>query len=57
MQNEKFSGYYFYMDTNIWKDFQICINVFLMETFLVEAIPFSVSTFSLAEVIISYLNT
>ena len=57
MQNEKFSGYYFHMDTNIWKDFQICINVFLMETFLVEAIPFSVSTFSLAEVIISYLNT
>ena len=57
IQNAKFSGYYFYMDTNIWRDFQICINVPLIETFLVEAIPFSVSTFSLAEVIISYLDT
>ena len=23
----KFSGYYFYMNLNIWRDFQICINV------------------------------
>ena len=23
----KFSGYYFYMNLNIWGDFQICISV------------------------------
>ena len=23
IQNAKFSGYYFYMNANIWKDFQI----------------------------------
>ena len=26
IQNAEFSGYYFYMNTNIWRDFQICIN-------------------------------
>ena len=26
-KNAKFSGYCFYMDTNIWGDFQICISV------------------------------
>ena len=45
------------MDTNIYRDFQISFNVPLIETFLVEAILFSVSTISLAEVIISYLST
>ena len=45
------------MDTNIRRDFQTCINVSVIETFLVEATPFSVSTFSLAEVIVSYRNT
>ena len=30
IQNAIFSGYYFYMDTNIWRDFQICISVPLM---------------------------
>ena len=39
-----------FKDANIWRDFQICINVPLIETFLVEDIPLSVSTFSLAEV-------
>ena len=27
IQNAKFSGYYFHMNTNIWRDFQICISV------------------------------
>ena len=27
IQNAEFSGYYFYMNTNIWRDFQICISV------------------------------
>ena len=27
IQNVKFSGYYFYMERNIWRDFQICISV------------------------------
>ena len=28
--NAKFSGYYFYMNINIWRDFQICISVSLI---------------------------
>ena len=31
IQNAKFSGYYFYMNTNLWRDFQICISVPLKE--------------------------
>ena len=27
--NAKFSGYYFYMNTNNWRDFQICISLSL----------------------------
>ena len=27
IQNATFSGYHFYMNTNIWRDFQICISV------------------------------
>ena len=27
IQNAKFSGYYFDMNKNIWRDFQICISV------------------------------
>ena len=27
IKNAKFSGYYFYMNSNIWWDFQICISV------------------------------
>ena len=27
IQNAKFSGYHFYMNTNIWRDFQISISV------------------------------
>ena len=27
IQNAKFPGYHFYMNTNIWSDFQICISV------------------------------
>ena len=27
IQNAKFSGHCFYMNTNIWRDFQICISV------------------------------
>ena len=26
VKNAKFSGYYFYMNLNIWGDFQICIS-------------------------------
>ena len=33
IQNAKFSGYHFYMNTNIWRDFQICINVPLIISF------------------------
>ena len=31
IKNAKFSGYYFYMNTNIYGDFQICISVPLNE--------------------------
>ena len=27
IKNVKFSGYYLYMNSNIWGDFQICISV------------------------------
>ena len=27
MKNAKFSGYYFYMNLNIWGDFQIWVSV------------------------------
>ena len=27
IKNTKFSGYYFYMNTNIYGDFQICVSV------------------------------
>ena len=27
VKNAKFSGHYFYMNSNIWCDFQICITV------------------------------
>ena len=30
IKNAKFSGYYVYMNLNIWEDFQICISVPLM---------------------------
>ena len=30
IQNAKFSGYYFHRNTNIWRDFQICISVSLI---------------------------
>ena len=36
IQNAEFSGYYFYMDKNIWTDFQICISVPLTHTRLTE---------------------
>ena len=26
IQNVNYSGYYFYMNTNLWRDFQICIS-------------------------------
>ena len=29
IKNTKFSGYYFYMNLNIWVDFQFCISVSL----------------------------
>ena len=29
IENEKFSGYYFYINLNIQADFQICISVTL----------------------------
>ena len=31
IQNVKFSGYYFHINTNIWRDFEICISVPLNE--------------------------
>ena len=33
IQNVKFSGYYFHMNTNIWRDFEICISVPLSLSF------------------------
>ena len=27
IQNAQFSGYHFYVDRNIWRDFQICFSV------------------------------
>ena len=30
IKNVKLSGYYFYMNLNIWGDFKICISVPLM---------------------------
>ena len=35
-QNGKFSGYHFYMNTNIWRDFQICIIVPLIDCLIFE---------------------
>ena len=32
IQNAKFSGYHFYMNTNIWRDFQIWISVPLISS-------------------------
>ena len=34
IQNATFTGYYFYMNTSIWRDFQICISVPI--TFLIH---------------------
>ena len=33
IKNAKFSGYCFYMNTNIWGDFQICVSVTLKASF------------------------
>ena len=30
-KNPKYSGYYFYMNTNIYRDFQVCISALLKE--------------------------
>ena len=30
IKNANISGYYFYMNFNIWEDFQICISIHLM---------------------------
>ena len=30
IKNAKFSGHYFYVNSNIWEDFQICITVHLI---------------------------
>ena len=38
IQNVKFSGYYFYVNTNIQRDFEICISVPLNHT-ISEKIP------------------
>ena len=39
IKNAKFSGYYFYLNMNIWWDFQICISVPLnWFDFLLESI-------------------
>ena len=39
IKNVKFSGYYFYLNMNIWGNFQICINVPLnWFDFLLESI-------------------
>ena len=32
IQNAKFSWYYYSMNTNIWRDFQICISISLIRT-------------------------
>ena len=38
IKNAKFSGYYFYINLNIWGDFQFCISVPLGEknNFIIE---------------------
>ena len=52
INNAKFSGYYFYINTNIQVDFQICVRVPLMKAFLlVEAAPFSRKLILLVEAI------
>ena len=35
IKNAKFSSYYFYMNLNLWRDFQFCISVPLILTFLI----------------------
>ena len=38
IKNVKFSGYYFYMNLNIWGDFQICISVPLSALYIESSI-------------------
>ena len=40
IENAKFSGYYFYINLNIYADFQICISVPLIETIQADQILF-----------------
>ena len=42
IKNAKFSGFYFYMNLNLWGDFQICISVPLKSHFFIspESIDF-----------------
>ena len=42
IKNAKLSGYYFYMNLNIWGDFQICITVPLNRQTYRSKIPQSV---------------
>ena len=35
-QNARLSGHYFYMNTKMWRDFQICISVPLTDFFLMK---------------------
>ena len=40
IQNAKFSGYCFYMNANIYRDFQICISVPLINKLVGELMLF-----------------
>ena len=39
IKNAKLSGYYFYMNLNIWGDFQICISVPLINLSATTDVP------------------
>ena len=39
IKNAKFSGYYFYMNLNVWGDFQICISVPISKFTIIQPAP------------------
>ena len=44
IKNAKFSEYYFYMNLNVWEDFQICISVPLIKSTLFDQSEYSATS-------------
>ena len=49
IKNAKLSGYYCYINLNIWRDFQICISIYLIAAF---TFLFFIITASLIDIIL-----